>query len=428
MAQQGLRAFIGGVDYSSKVEQSTLSIDKQLMHKGDTCRFNLFDFTRALPQFDSFSALVLQDQAGNVRFNGLLAVDRTSTPDAASNVHQISGQDATWFLNMRLANKKYSSTSIDAIARDLIASYVPELTTAGVQVGLPGVPTFSASHLKISDALDKLVRLGSTGAFLMWDVSPTNDLQFFDSNNVPSSGVTLVDTPDNGTTTVAYQRDSFWYESDVTQIANTITVRGGTFVSNTHVQTWGADGVTTGFSFDYVPDTDPNNKGFVPNVTVAGVAQSVAIDNSTGFGSNQVLIATSSDGQSASLTFATAPASGATVQAVYVYDVPIFIKLTDPTSVASFGTWESYVTDTTLVSQPAAARRAFGELSQFSKPVHRAEVHLRKDYIGPLDVGQTVGLVNSQIGLNTTMIVAGYNMKGLGGGYFDTRLNLVSVG
>lgn len=436
MSRQGVFIDIGtNFGMEAQIDQKSLSIDKQLMHKGDTCRFDLYDATKSL-SFDSLAPVTVIDWTGNVLFNGLLAVDRVLTTDTSYNIHRISCQDATWYLNMTLANKKYANLGIDAIVRDLIATYVPFLTAAGVQSGLAGLPTFSAPHLRVSDALDKLVRLGSSDSFLMWDVSPDNDLKFFDSNHVPSSGVTLVDYPGDGSVTVGYNRDTFWYETDVTQIANTVTVRGGTFVSNPHLQTWVGDGQQSSFVLDYPPDTTPENGGSIPIVHVGGAAQAVALDNSTGFGSNQCLVSTAQQSQTASLLFATAPGSGVTITASYVYDVPIFIKLADLSSTGTLGTWESYVVDTRIVSQPAAARRAFGELGQFSKPIRRCEVHLQKDYIAltpptrfsTLDVGQTIVLLNSQANINDEMIVAGYNLRGLGAGMFDIRMNLVSVG
>ena len=212
------------------------------------------------------------------------------------------------------------------------------------------------------------------------------------------------------------------------QFANQITFRGGTFLSNPYLQAWVGNGQQTSYLFDYPPDTSVPAGGTLPVVTVAGVNQTVGIDSGSGFGVVQALLSLAQDTQTATLRFAAAPANGATISATYVYDLPVLVRRKDNVSVTTYGTWEEYITDGAIKSQQAATQRAAAMLSQFARPLATASVDVDQTYRGSLAAGQQITLVNTQLGLNTSMLITDCRITGAPGGRYQHRLRLAAFG
>lgn len=442
----GLAVAVGGTDVSGLVDVGSLTITQVLTRRGDTASFDLLD-TSLVRTYSPLQAVTITDELGNVKFGGVATVLTRSVADGPGlNRWTLQCQDYTYYLQHTLCNKKYQGQGIDAIVKDLLASFPPghAITTAHVQAGLPTLQYFNAPHLRLADAFDKLVRMSNSDALLMWDVDPTGDLHFFDQNHVPAADVTLTDAvptfgqpasgpsvPDafarfGGAGYANYRRDTFWYQRDASQFANQVTFRGGTTLSNAYTQTWVGNGQQASFLFDYPPQTSAQALGYVPTVTLAGVGQAVALDSGQGFGANQCLVSLDQQSLTATLRFAATPASGAVIAATYVYDIPILQRRKDALSVTSYGTWEEYVVDTNVKSVQAAAQRAGSLLSQFAHPLATAQVDVDRTYRGSLGAGQLVTLVNTQLGVNRQMIVTDCTITGQPGGGYSHGLKLAA--
>lgn len=422
----GLTIAIGGSDVSALVETTSLTISQVLTRRGDTARFRLLDPTRGRA-YSPLQPVRITDELGNVKFAGVLTRLRQATPSTTLTAWDLTAQDDTYALQKTLCNKAYQQQPIDAIVKDLLASFPPgaALTTNGVQAGLPTLAYFNVPHLRLADAFDRLVRMANASTFLFWDVDPTGDLRFADQNHVPLADVALVDTlPAAGQ--VNYRRDTFRYERDATQLTNSITFRGGATLSNPYTQAWVGNGQQTSFGFDYPPNTSSQAGGSLPAVAVNGVAQAIGLDTGTGFGANAALVSVAQGSQAATLRFAAAPASDATITATYGYDLPVLVRRKDNVSVAAFGTWEEYIVDTTVKTQQAATQRAAAMLSQFSRPLATATVDVDVTYRGSLGAGQQVQLVNAQLGLDEALLVTDCTITGQPGGRYAHRLTLAA--
>ena len=443
----GLTVKVAGVDVSALVDVSTLNITEVLTRRGDTAAFDILDRSLART-YTTLQAVTITDELGNIKFGGVSTIVGQSVADGPSiNRWQIQAQDYTYYLAHTLCNKKYQQQGVDAIVKDLLASFPPghTITTTNVQANLPVLATFNVPHLTLAAAFDKLVRLSNTTAYLMWDVDPSGDLHFFDQNHVPAADVTFTDLlpttnlPLSGPTVpeafaqsklttgyANYMRETFLYQSDASQFANQITFRGGTMLSNAYAQTWVGNGSQTSFLFDYSPDTTTQTSGYTPTVTVAGVNQTVGIDNSTGFGANQALVSLDQQSLTTTLRFAAAPANGAAIVATYVYDIPILQRLKSASSISSYGTWEQYIVDTTVKSLGEATQRAGSMLSQFAHPLATASIDVDRTYMGSLGAGQQATLINTQLGLNVSMIVTDVTITGQPGGGYRHSLKLAA--
>lgn len=420
-----LTIIVGGTDVSGKVRVSDFNITQVLTRRGDTATFTVVDASRTMT-FAPLAPVTITDANGNLKFGGVVTIPKVMVADGtAVNLWTLSCQDYTYYLQKTLGYKKYQAMTVDAIAKDLLASFPPgvAITTANVQPDLPQLAYFNCNHLRLSDAFDKLVKNSNTTAFLMWDVDGNRDLHFFDENHVPLADVVLTDAPP-ASGQANYLRGSFYYQRDASQFTNQITFRGGTYLSNPYTQTWVGNGQQSSYLFDYPPDTSTQAGGALPTVKIAGVAISVALDIGGGFGANAALVSLDQTTQAATLRLATPPANGASVAATYVYDIPVLVRRKDAGSVFTYGTWEEYVVDTNVKTQQAAAQRAGSLLSQYAHPLATAGADVQMTYVGALGAGQLVTLVNTQIGLNLQMICTDCRIGGMPGGYYQHSLTL----
>lgn len=411
---------IGGVDYSSFVVVSSMNIAQVLTRRGDTAKFTVVDQNKTF-LFVPLSRVIISDLAGNIKFAGYATVIRAKIPEFTSIIWEFECQDATYYLEKTLVNKKYSSMTVDQIAIDLLKTFPPSIpiTTNNVQSGLPILAYFAADHLKLGDAFDKLVKMSSPVSFLMWDVDYNNDLHFFDQGHVPTADLVLTDAVQNlgaSPKQVNMIRDTLYYQRDATQLINTITFRGGTYLSQLYTQKWTAPGGQASFNMDYAPATDTTSGGFIPNITVNGVAQIVALDTSTGFGSNNCLITVDVTGVNAVLQFAVAPPVNAQIVATYKFDLPILVRRSDAGSVNKYSIWEEYIVDTTVATQQAAFQRAGALLSQYAQVVATLDCELSRDYSGSLGAGQLLPVTLAQLGLSQNFIITDCKIVGMAGG------------
>lgn len=422
---------VGGVDVSQYVDVKNLTITQVLTRRGDTAKFDVLDSTLAMT-FAPMQQVTITDELGNTLFAGVASQVRMMTDmgPAVNRWRFYQCQDWSYYLQHTLANKKYQAMTVDAIVKDLLASFPPgvAITTNNVQAQLPTIQTFNANHLTLADAFDKLVKLSNATAFLMWDVDPAKDLHFYDQYHVPPADVTLSDAVPTGNGYANYRRDTWYYDQDATQFANQVTFRGGTTLSIDYTQTWVGNGQQTSFPFDYPPDTSSQNGGYTPTVTVAGVGQTVALDTGAGFGANQALVSVAQDSQTATLRFASPPASGAVIQATYVYDIPVLVRRKNVSSVASYGVWEQYLVDTTVKSLQEAAQKAGSTLAQFASPLATARMDVDMTYRGNLGAGQLVTLVNGQFGIAQQMICTDCRITGKPGGHYQRQVTLAAYG
>jgi len=418
-----------GVDITALVQVTSLRITQVLTRRGDTASFTIVDTTRALT-FAGLATVVIADRHGHTLFRGPATNVKRTTPTPVLATWKITAQDASYYLGKVLVNKKYSAMTVAAIAKDLLASFPPDvtITTNNVQANLPILSYIAFSHMRLSDAFDKLVKNSAAIALLLWDIDPNNDLHFVDSNHVPQADVALTDLLPTQTGYANYLRDTFTYEEDLSQLANQITFRGATYLSSpAHVQTWVGNGQQASFPLDYLPDTSKAAGGYLPTVTVAGVALVVAVDTGSGFGNATVLMSVGVN-NAAILQFLTAPPNGAAIVASYVYDLPVLVRRKDQTSITARGTWEEYIVDTTVATNSAAVQRAGSMLSQFARPLIRVTLDVDINYTGALAAGQQALVTNSEINLSQQMIVTDCTISGRAGGGYAYRLGLASYG
>lgn len=419
---------VDGVNVSGLVDVSTLLITQVLTRRGDTAHFDVLAAPGAVT-FIPFLPVQITDEQGNSKFGGIITRVRQMVEEGPVMIRwRLYCQDYSYYLQHRLANKKYQNMTVDAIVKDLLASFPPgvTITTNHVQANLPVITFFNVHYVSLADAFDRLVRMSLASAYLMWDVDAQGDLHFFDQNHVPAADVVLVDWPPGAGEANILRNSTFYYETDASQLANSVTFRGGTYLSAPFTDTWVGNGQQLTFPLSYAPDTDPSAGGYVPTVTVGGVAQTVALDTNSGFGSNECLVSIDQTTRTAVLRFATAPGSGVVIEAAYVFDMPVLVRRQNRASIQQYGTWEQYVVDSSVKTQAAAGTRAGSLLSQFAVPLEKALFDVDMTYIGSLGAGKLVTVSLLALGVTKQMVVTDCRITGRPGGRYQHQVELAA--
>src|SRR5581483_3246349 len=169
------------------------------------------------------------------------------------------------------------------------------------------------------------------------------------------------------------QWNSLDVDLNLQNMQNSVYVIGGlyikTFTASNTIDTFLTDGVQQFFpvSYAYFAPTDTNPYENPIIVTLDGSAQTVGTANFTDPSTVQVLY---NDQQKWIQFTGGAPGSGHTVKVYGGAKVPIVANARDATSIATYGEYQTVISDNKILSVPEAQQRAQAAILQFGHPVY----------------------------------------------------------
>jgi len=149
---------IGGVDATARVIYKSLTIRDLLFDAPNTCALTMYGTT---PNVGQPIEVWINRNAPQLLFNGeLQTVERTYKGRPTTVLHPVTAIDDTARANRRRPLRPYVNVSATAIAQDLIATYAPGFSSAGVEAGLPAVTiNFDGSEGGMKGCLTALAKL-----------------------------------------------------------------------------------------------------------------------------------------------------------------------------------------------------------------------------------------------------------------------------
>ena len=178
---------------------------------------------------------------------------------------------------------------------------------------------------------------------------------------------------------------------------NSVYVIGGTysktFTALNTIDTFLTDGVTQFFSTSY-----PYTTATIV-VTLNGVTQTVGIANQTNPGTVQVLY---NDKQRWVQFTAGAPTTGETVKVYGQANIPIVAHASNPSSVATYGEYQTAIVDIKITSIPEAQQRAQAAILQFGHPVYDVKF---KTLVAGCAIGQAITVNLTAFGISSKQLV-----------------------
>jgi hypothetical protein len=158
-----IRIILGGIDITQptapmRMIYKSMQIRDALFEAPNTCAFTIYG---AAPNVGQPLEVWINSNDPVLLFGGeLQTVDRTYKGRPGTVLHPVTAIDDTARANRRRPLRPYVNTSATAIAQDLIATYAPGFSSAGVEAGLPNVSiNFDGSEGGMKGCLTALAKL-----------------------------------------------------------------------------------------------------------------------------------------------------------------------------------------------------------------------------------------------------------------------------
>lgn len=360
--------------------------------------------------------LVITDLNGNVVFGGFV----TKLDDITEKVMPkttIYGVDYWQNLDRIMVNVVYNGVSDVSVISALMSAYAPGVNTSLVNLTTANY-VFPKLFLRAKTLQEALKKVAQTTGFDVW-VDANNSLRYQAPTSEGTAAFAISDTP-NGVS--SFPAKFTKVEVDDNAIINRVTFYGGktpTASDFTQDISSQANGTNTTFVLAYYPHESSNGK---VQVTVNGVQQVVGYVFSSGAGntlkSQGGLADLLLNRDAQALQFDVAPASGASVKAIYRYYTPLLVQITSPQSYAFYGNYyDGKISDETVFDISTAILRCRTLLAQQEYGLVSIEFTLT-NHPG-LVAGTQIRIDNRARGLHNTYVIQEVKAQGIGNGAYS---------
>jgi hypothetical protein len=372
---------IDSIDRTSSVVFKTISKVDNLNQQVDNLRFGVRKYG-SLTYSPTLNDEVIVALDGTRLFGGVIVkIDEVVTAKGIID-YTVTSNDYSQYLKRKLVTERYESMTVKAIIDDLIANYATDFTDTNTVTGLT-IDSISFNRLTVADCLEKLAKAIS----YVWYVDYYKDIHFF-PKNTEVAPFNITDTSEN------YIRDSLKIIEDLTQMRNTVLVQGGETESTaTRTETIAADGTNTQYTLI-------NKFSVVPVVTVNAVAKTVGTEFLDSDASYQCMW--NYNQKYIRFTAGNTPTAGQTITVTAKYLYPIVVRVTAPSSIALFGTYEFAISDKTIQSQQEAIDRAQAELQTYQNQLYNGEFSTHES---DLRSGQVINITSTLRSKNIDVLI-----------------------
>lgn len=375
-----IQILVNTVDVTDQIEQGTLEVVQRITNQVDSANFSVRKAGSKTLTPAYGDDVEIYDGATKIFGGTIISVQQAPTAGPGGIEYDVRCVDHTYAFDKTLASKTYTGDSITDIITDLVASYAPTFTVANVSSGFI-IEKIVFNQVPLSTCLKRLADIVNYD----WYIDEEKDVHFFQkyANTAPFN---LTDTDGN------HIYKTLRRNSDGSQVANRIKVRGGEYNGSTY-----NDSITV---------SGNDSKAFTlpyrfANLTVSlnTVAQSVGIDFIDDFTSKDVLY----NFQEQMIRFENNLTAGDVIAFSGNPKVPVFAVAEDPVSIAEYGKIEKLLRDDSIESNDVARRRANAELYAYAEPVIDAKF---KTYTAGLRAGMVISIesANQNIAAEELMI------------------------
>ncbi len=376
---------INGVDKSSEIDYKSLRLKRALTNQVDTCQF----MTRRADS-SGYKPALLDDikitENGTYVFGGLIT-EMSESVDGKLEYVECTAKDYAFDMDRNLVLNVYENMSVNDIINDIKTNVLPSGYTT-TNVSCPVVITYIAFNWEYpSKCLQQLAQI--TG--YDWYVDESKNIYFF-ASGTKNAPFNLTDTNQK------YNYASLEINKNITNIRNTIIVRGGTYQGSTTTELQVADGSQTTFKQAY------SYSNIV--VKVNGVTKTVGIDNIDNPASYDCLY----NFQEKAVKFpdASKPTTGQIVSIAGNPALPVITKVTDTASTSLYGTFEFKIVDKSIGSKEAARDRARAEITAWAQEVNEGTFDT---FETGLEVGQKINVQSTIRGISQDFIISRISSK-----------------
>ena len=365
---------INTVDKSSLIDWASLKITQMLTSQPDSATFMI----RNVPS-KTYRPVLNDDvkiyKDGVLIFGGIV-ISTGEKIDGLLRYFTVTCKDYTELLDGTLCAAAYTSKTVSYIINDLVANFAAGLGIT--QTNVSGSFTVNAANFNYLSLSQCLTQLANAIPGYDWYIDYNKDIHFFQvsANSAPFG---LDDTSGN------FNYGTLEFDADQSQIRNSIVVRGGTVAQNAITNNQLSDGKQLIYYVGY------NLSGFTASHALAASPTSFltltvgqdGVDNPLSFNClyNPNL---------GLLRFPTAYPINDVVQTAGTPNYPLLSIVSDPVSIATYGTKQYLVFDKTITTKQQAIDRAQAELMKNSQPNYTGTFVTFKD---GLVAGQYISII-----------------------------------
>lgn len=400
---------IAGVDRSASVQFSTVEIRNNLNSQVDTLDFSLlkygtFTFKPIIGQEVQY---ILTDpdevEPDEVIFGGIIMQIEESFEGNGTLSYQVSASDYAQLLDRQLVSERYTDMTAGEIVEALRDTYATDFTIDGVDAPVE-VASIAFNRIPMQQALNRLAQL--TG--YQWYVDETKDIHFFPKDG-EAAPFNLTDTSNN------YIPKTLKLRSDLSQIRNTVYVRGGeTVAAAPRSEYLTGDGEKTEWPLVY-------RYAQQPQVFVDGVEKTVLPDNLYDFDDADFLW---SQGQQYLRTATLYTTADNGIEVIGVPYVPIIVRVYDPGSISTYGVWEFAIEDKRIKSAEEAKQYALAQLESYKRGVKEGEF---STYTPGLRSGQTITITSALRGVNQEFMIQSVGYRAIARDKHEWQVTLATT-
>lgn len=374
---------VAGQDRTGEVTFNTFQKTDNLYQQVDNCTFSV----RRVAGDGGFVPEVGQEivvtKDGTKIFGGVVVRVDQSVAAQSTISHAVTCNDYSHYLRRRLVTERYSAMTVNAIVADILSGYAGSFTDANVNCDIE-LDSVAFDKLSVAECLERLAKLVSYS----WYVDYDRDVHFF-AKGTEAAPFPLSDVSGG------FIYDSLQVRSDLSQVRNRVTVRGGSAVSTSNkTEYWSGDTTRTIF---------PLATKFAeePTVTVGGVGKTVGIEGVDEDASFQAMW--DYNQKSLRFTAGNTPGSGTNnIVITGIYEYPILVRVPSTASIFEYGTYDHQVTDESIKTQGEAVERAKAELAAYQFPQEQGSFTTYED---GLRSGQTLLISSANRDLNLEVVV-----------------------
>lgn len=380
---------IDGVDKTESIIWNSFSIKNNINNQTDECVFKVRKTTGNTYKPSLGDEVVVEEDGDNI-YGGIIVRSVESAEAGGNIIYEIKCADYTQYLKRQLVIERYENETTDDIIQDLVDNYTDDsITTTNVAV-TKTIASISFNGLTVAECLEKLAE--SLNAF--WYIDEDKDIHFF-QKNTELSPFNLTDTSGN------YIYNSLKIEDDISQLRNSITIRGGTNPSDTNR-------IETIVSQDDTQDVFPLGYKFtdLPVIKVNGVAVTVGVENLTEDGTVQSQW--SFQEKYIRFTAGNIPEVDDVITIEGKIQIPVIVKVQSNSSISEFGLFEYQLKDTSISTNDEAIERAVAELASYSMELNEGEF---LTYNRGLRAGQVLNINSTERNKNIDVVIQSVAIK-----------------
>jgi hypothetical protein len=258
----------------------------------------------------------------------------------------VSCVDYTRELDNKVVAQTYENQTAEFIIKDILARYAPQFSDLNVDAPIT-INFIRFSYQLVSECFQELAEM--TG--YDWYVDQYKDVHFRLAST-ESAPFDLLDT--NG----SYLMGSITFEDDISQLKNSIYLRGGDEIGLSQTYAEEADGDKKVFTLGY-------HFSELPTVTVAAVAKTVGTLGQDNVASFDCMW----DPKNDFIQFAVAPTVTQLLEVSGLPLNPILLYLPERVSIAEHGERQYVIIDKTITTRAGARQRALAEILKYAQTV-----------------------------------------------------------